>query len=75
MRLVGASTLTVLAPVWVVDRFMNRWSMSKLCVTEPMRTSAIFWIRDASGVLTVKFCPSWTLVGALVIVGRGPLNR
>ena len=49
--------------------------MSKLCVTEPMRTSDIFSTLAASGVLTVKLWPRLICVGALVIDGRAPLNR
>ena len=68
LMLVGASTLSVLAPLWVMFRFLKRWSMSKLCVTEPMRISAIFWMLAASGVLTVKFWPR-------LIVRRGAGDR
>jgi hypothetical protein len=36
---------------------MKRWSMSRLCVTVPMRTSDTEAILDASGVSTPKLCP------------------
>ena len=56
LALVGPLIVTAPEPT-VIDRFMKRWSMSTLCVTEPMRTSETFWIRLASGVSTVNDWP------------------
>ena len=53
----GPSIVTLPDCACVTLSGMNRWSMSKLCVTEPMRTSDTFRIRDASGVSTVKVWP------------------
>jgi hypothetical protein len=52
----GPSTVT--APLWAVTpSFRKRWSMSRLCVTEPMRTSDTESIRAASGVESEKLEP------------------
>ena len=47
--LAGPSTCTP-PEIAVVLSFRKRWSMSKLCVTEPIRTSETERMRAASGV-------------------------
>ena len=49
--------------------------MSKLCVTEPMRIRATESMFAASGVDTLNVWLWASRPGALVIVGRAPLNR
>ena len=49
--------------------------MSLWCVSAPSETRLTERIDAASGVVTVKFEPYVAAAGALVIVGRGPLNR
>ena len=71
----GPSTLTP-AALACTSSGMKRWSMSRLCVTEPMRTSDTDRIRAASGVLDVeRLAVADSAPGALVMVGRAPLNR
>ena len=49
--------------------------MSSVWVSAPSDTSAADLIDAASGVLTVIDEPYFAVDGALLIVGRAPLNR
>ena len=49
--------------------------MSKLCVTEPIRMRATESMLAASGVETLNVWLWASTPGALVMVGRAPLNR
>jgi hypothetical protein len=68
--------VTVRPPVACENRGrLMRWPMLKPCVVEESAISVTLEMLAASGVSTKNDCPYATLVGADVIVGRGPWNR
>ncbi len=70
----GAVTSSPLGAV-AKDRLRYRWFWSNPCVGAPVRTSAIPVMFAVSGVSTKKPPPYATVVGAVVMAGRGPLKR
>ena len=70
----GACTVSEPEPAVNVSG-TNRWLMLSACVVAPVLTSETDAIRSASGLFTVKLPLQSNVAGALVIRGRGPLNR